>query len=257
MDEISGALVGIALVLTAVFLPMSLFGGSTGVIYRQFSITIVSSMVLSVLVALIFTPALCATILKRPNAHGKRGFFGWFNRNFDRANRKYIGVVRRAISHPILSFLVFAGVLAVLAVVFLRIPDGFLPDEDQGVMFAQVVGPPGATSVRTQQVLDDVANYLRKDEASNVLGVFEVNGFSFGGHGQNSGLIFVKLTDWSQRPGERNTGAGDCRPCDGAFQDRSRTRRCSPSRRPRCWNSATPPASISSCWTKTMPATTS
>jgi multidrug efflux pump len=204
MDEISGALVGIALVLTAVFLPMSLFGGSTGVIYRQFSITIVSSMVLSVLVALIFTPALCATILRRPKGHGKRGFFGWFNRNFDRGNRGYVSVVRRAIGHPVLSFLAFAGVLAVLAVVFLRIPGGFLPDEDQGVMFAQVVGPPGATSVRTQQVLDDVATYLRTSEASNVLGVFEVNGFSFGGHGQNSGLIFVKLTDWNQRPGERN-----------------------------------------------------
>jgi multidrug efflux pump len=204
MDEISGALVGIALVLTAVFLPMSLFGGSTGVIYRQFSITIVSSMVLSVLVALIFTPALCATILRRPKGHGKRGFFGWFNRNFDRGNRGYVSVVRRAIGHPVLSFLAFAGVLAVLAVVFLRIPGGFLPEEDQGVMFAQVVGPPGATSVRTQQVLDDVASYLRTNEASNVLGVFEVNGFSFGGHGQNSGLIFVKLTDWNQRPGERN-----------------------------------------------------
>ena len=205
MDEISGALVGIALVLTAVFLPMSLFGGSTGVIYRQFSITIVSSMVLSVLVALIFTPALCATILKRTEEHGKLGFFRWFNRNFDRANRKYISVVRRAIGHPILSFLVFAGVIAVLAAMFVRLPTGFLPDEDQGVMFAQVVGPPGATAVRTQKVLDDVADYFRRDEASNVQGVFEVNGFSFGGHGQNSGLIFVKLTDWSQRPGARNT----------------------------------------------------
>jgi multidrug efflux pump len=204
MGEISGALVGIALVLSAVFLPMSLFGGSSGVIYRQFSITIVSSMVLSVLVALVFTPALCATILRRPAAHGKRGFFGWFNRNFDRGNRQYIGFVRRAIRRPVLSFMAFAGVVAVMAVVFMRIPTGFLPDEDQGVMFAQVVGPPGATSVRTQQVLDDVANYLRTEEASNVLGVFEVNGFSFGGHGQNSGLIFVKLTDWSQRPGERN-----------------------------------------------------
>jgi multidrug efflux pump len=204
MGEISGALVGIALVLSAVFLPMSLFGGSSGVIYRQFSITIVSSMVLSVLVALVFTPALCATILKRPDAHGKRGFFGWFNRNFDRGNRQYIGFVRGAIRHPVLSFVTFAGVVAVMAVVFMRIPTGFLPDEDQGVMFAQVVGPPGATSVRTQQVLDDVANYLRTEEASNIVGVFEVNGFSFGGHGQNSGLIFVKLTDWSQRPGERN-----------------------------------------------------
>ena len=205
MDEISGALVGIALVLTAVFLPMSFFGGSTGVIYRQFSITIVSSMVLSVLVALIFTPALCATILKRPEEGARRGFFGWFNRNFERGGRRYLGGVRRAIAHPILSFLAFAGVVAVLALVFLRIPTGFLPNEDQGVMFIQVTGPPGATSVRTQQVLDEVANYLRHDEASNVQGVFEVNGFSFGGQGQNSGLVFVKLTDWDVRPGARNT----------------------------------------------------
>jgi multidrug efflux pump len=204
MDEISGALVGIALVLSAVFLPMSLFGGSTGVIYRQFSITIVSSMVLSVLVALILTPALCATILRRPKQAEKRGFFGWFNRNFNRANHRYIGGVKLAIDHSVLAFLAFAGVIAILAVVFMRIPTGFLPDEDEGVMFAQVVAPPGAASERTQQVLDDVSDYLRKDEASNVQGVFEVNGFSFGGRGQNSGLIFVKLTDWSERPGERN-----------------------------------------------------
>src|ERR1700733_7291802 len=204
MDEISGALVGIALVLTAVFLPMSLFGGSTGVIYRQFSITIVSSMVLSVLVALIFTPALCATILKRPKEHGKLGFFRWFNRNFDRANRKYIGAVERAIAHPILSMSIFIGIVAVLALVFVRIPRGFLPDEDQGVMFVQVTSPPGATNVRTQQVLDDVADYFQKSEAGNVQGVFEVAGFSFGGRGQNAGLIFVKLKDWSDRPGDQN-----------------------------------------------------
>jgi len=204
MDEISGALVGIALVLTAVFLPMSLFGGSTGVIYRQFSITIVSSMILSVLVALIFTPALCTTILKRPKKGGKRGFFGWFNRSFDRGNRRYVGVVKLAIAHPIRSLSAFAGVIAALVVVFVRIPGGFLPDEDQGVMFAQVVAPPGATSIRTQQVLDEVSDYLRTDEAKNVEGVFEVNGFSFGGRGQNAGLIFVKLKDWSERRGEQN-----------------------------------------------------
>ncbi|MEJ0096277.1 MAG: efflux RND transporter permease subunit [Methylocella sp.] len=204
MDEISGALVGIALVLTAVFLPMSLFGGSAGVIYRQFSITIVSSMVLSVLVALIFTPALCATILKRPKKGGKRGFFGWFNRNFDRGNRRYIGGVKWAIRHPVFSLLAFAAITATLVVVFLRVPSGFLPDEDQGVMFAQVAAPPGATSVRTQQVLDDVSDYLRTDEANDVQGVFEVNGFSFGGRGQNAGLIFVKLKDWKDRPGDQN-----------------------------------------------------
>ncbi|MCL2430805.1 MAG: efflux RND transporter permease subunit, partial [Alphaproteobacteria bacterium] len=204
MDEISGALVGIAVVLSAVFGPMSLFGGSTGVIYRQFSVTIVSSMALSVLVALIFTPALCATILRPTKAGPRRGFFGWFNRNFDRGNRGYITVVKRAIARPLLSLSLFAAVLAVLAVVFVRIPGGFLPDEDQGVMFAQVVTPPGATTVRTQQVLDDVYDYFRKEEGNNVEGVFEIGGFSFGGRGQNSGLIFIKLKDWDVRPGPHN-----------------------------------------------------
>ena len=204
MDEISGALVGIALVLTAVFLPMSFFGGSVGVIYRQFSVTIVSSMVLSVLVALIFTPALCATILKPPQEGGRRGFFGWFNRKFDAGNRRYIGGVKRVIGHPVISFVVFAGIVAVLVIGFLRVPGGFLPDEDQGVLFVQVTAPPGATAIRTQQVLDDVSDYFRKDEASNVEGVLEVTGFSFGGQGQNSGLGFIKLKDWSDRPGDTN-----------------------------------------------------
>ncbi len=208
MDEISGALVGIALVLSAVFLPMALFGGSTGVIYRQFSVTIVSSMVLSVLVALIFTPALCATILKPAKPGGRRGFFGgffgWFNRSFDSSNRRYVSIVKRAIAHPVLSMALFIAVTAVLAVVFVRIPGGFLPDEDQGVMFVQVTAPPGATTVRTQQVLDDVYEYFRTQEANNVQGVFQVNGFSFGGRGQNAGLLFIKLKDWEERPGPRN-----------------------------------------------------
>ena len=204
MDEISGALIGIALVLTAVLLPMSFFGGSTGVIYRQFSITIVTSMILSVTVALIFTPALCATILKPSEDGKKRGFFGWFNRKFDAGNRRYVGGVKRIVAHPVISLAVFVGIVAVLVVVFLRIPGGFLPDEDQGVLFVQVTAPPGATSVRTQAVLDEAADYFRKDEASNVEGVLEVNGFSFGGQGQNSGLLFIKLTDWSKRPGADN-----------------------------------------------------
>ena len=204
MAEISGALVGIALVLTAVFLPMSFFGGSVGVIYRQFSITIVTSMVLSVMVALIFTPALCATILRRPKEGGKRGFFGWFNRMFASGNRRYIGGVERMIRAPKISLLVFGALVAVLVVVFLRIPGGFLPDEDQGVLFVQVTAPPGATAVRTQEVLDQMANYFQREEAGNVMGVLEVNGFSFGGQGQNSGLGFIRLKDWSERPGEAN-----------------------------------------------------
>ena len=204
MDEISGALVGIALVLTAVFLPMSFFGGSTGVIYRQFSITIVASMILSVLVALIFTPALCATILRPPKGGQRRGLFGWFNRTFDAGNRRYVGVVKRVVAHPLPSLLLFGGIVAVLVVVFLRIPGGFLPDEDQGVLFIQVTGPPGATAIRTDEVLDEVADYFRKSEASNIEGVLTVDGFSFGGQGQNSGIAFVKLSDWSKRPGAAN-----------------------------------------------------
>ncbi len=204
MDEISGALVGIAIVLSAVFGPMSLFGGSTGVIYRQFSVTIVSSMALSVLVALIFTPALCATILKPSKGAAKRGFFGWFNRNFDRGNRGYVSLVKRTIAHPFLSMTFFLAVTALLAAVFVRIPGGFLPDEDQGVMYAQVVAPPGATVTRTKEVLDQVYDYFSKEEAGNVEGVFEITGFSFGGRGQNSGLVFIKLKDWDQRPGPQN-----------------------------------------------------
>ena len=204
MSEISGALVGIALVLTAVFLPMSFFGGSVGVIYRQFSITIVTSMVLSVGVALIFTPALCATLLRPPKEGGKRGFFGWFNRMFDAGNKRYIGGVKAVIGHRVIALLVFGGIVAALVVLFLRIPGGFLPDEDQGVMFVQVTAPPGATAIRTQQVLDDINDYFQKEEAGNVEGVLEVTGFSFGGQGQNSGLAFIKLKDWSDRPGAQN-----------------------------------------------------
>ncbi len=207
MDEISGALIGIAMVLTAVFLPLAFFSGSTGVIYRQFSITIVASMLLSVAVALLFTPALCATILRPPKrgTGRQRGPFGVFNRGFDRLNRNYVRGVHGAIARPLVSLLVFAGIVSVLVVLFLRIPAGFLPDEDQGVMFVQVNAPPGATSSRTQKVLDDAYNYLKTHEAANISGVFEVNGFSFAGAGQNVGLMFVQMTDWSKRPGANNT----------------------------------------------------
>ncbi len=204
MSQISGALVGIALVLTTVFLPMAFFGGSTGVIYRQFAITIVTAMVLSVAVALIFTPALCATLLKRPdrNAGPRRGFFGAFNRGYDSTSRFYrhrvLGILRR----PVTFMVVFAGIVVVMAVIYLQIPGGFLPDEDQGVMFVQVSAPPGATSGRTQAVLNDVVSYLRKE--LGVEGVFAVNGFSFGGHGQNAGMAFVNLKDWADRPGAKN-----------------------------------------------------
>ena len=202
MAQITGALVGIATVLSAVFLPMAFFGGSTGVIYRQFSITIVSAMVLSVATALMFTPALCATILKRPK-HGatKNRLFTWFNRNFDRNADRYRGGVGRIIGRPRLWMIGFLGIVAAMVLVFLIIPGGFLPDEDQGVMFVQITTPPGATSNRTQEVLDEVGNYLLHDESKVVSGVFEVNGFGFAGHGQSSGICFVRLKDWNDRPG--------------------------------------------------------
>ena len=205
MDQITGALIGIALVLSAVFLPMAFFGGSTGVIYRQFSITIATAMTLSVLVAIFFTPVLCATLL-RPHkpGQGKRGPFGWFNRGFDRTTGLYVRGVRGSMRRPVRMMAVYAALLAGLGFAFLRLPGGFLPNEDQGIAFAQVIAPPGATSERTQAALDELSRYLREEEAGVVESVFTINGFSFSGRGQNAGLAFIKLRDWDQRPGAEN-----------------------------------------------------
>jgi len=208
MSEITGALVGIALVLSAVFLPMAFFSGSTGVIYRQFSITIISAMVLSVLVALIFTPSLCATLL-RPRvaeAHEReRGFFGWFNRGFNRMNRGYVRGVKHVTGRRKPYLLVYVLIVVAMGVLFIRVPRSFLPDEDQGILFVQVVAPPGTASELTQQALNEARDYFLQDEKALVSGVFTVNGFSFGGHGQNAGLVFVRLKDWSERPGAQNS----------------------------------------------------
>ena len=191
MDQITGALVGIVLVLVAVFIPMAFFTGSTGVIYRQFSITIVSALVLSVLVALIFTPALCATILapvEKGHQEKKRGFFGVFNRSFRATNRAYESGVQHVVGRTLVYMLIYGGIVAAMAFLFVRVPSSFLPDEDQGIMFVQVNTPPGATVSRTEAVLDDVRNFFLNDEKDSVEGVFTVAGFSFGGHGQSSGL---------------------------------------------------------------------
>jgi multidrug efflux pump len=207
MDQITGALVGIALVLTAVFLPMAFFTGSTGVIYRQFSITIVSAMVLSILTALIFTPALCATILtpvEKGHQEKQTGPFGLFNRAFRRSNNVYESGVKRVVRWPVPFGLVYALLLAALAYLFLQVPTSFLPDEDQGIMFVQVTTPPGATVERTQAVLDRVREYFMGTEKAVVAHVFTVTGFSFGGRGQSSGLAFVDLKPWSERPGAKN-----------------------------------------------------
>ncbi|MGL5334318.1 MAG: efflux RND transporter permease subunit, partial [Aeromonas veronii] len=202
MTQITGALVGIALVLSAVFVPMAFFGGSTGAIYRQFSLTIVSAMVLSVLVALILTPALCATLLK-PMKHGefgaKRGFFGWFNRAFDAGTNRYQSGVRKVIKQGVRYCLIYGAMLAVLAVLFMRMPTSFLPEEDQGVIMSMVQLPVGATKQRTEVVLADMRDYFLKNEKDNVDSVLTVSGFSFAGSGQNAGMAFIKLKDWSER----------------------------------------------------------
>jgi multidrug efflux pump len=201
MGQIQGALVGIALVLSAVFLPMAFFGGSTGVIYRQFSITIVSAMALSVLVALIFTPALCATLLKpvAPGHAQKRGFFGWFNRSFERGVQGYERGVRAILTRKAPYLLLYVVILGVMAWMFTRIPTAFLPEEDQGVLFAQVQTPAGASAERTQAVVDQMREYLLDDEKDTVKSVFTVTGFNFAGRGQSSGMAFIMLKPWGER----------------------------------------------------------
>ncbi len=200
MDQITGALVGIGLVLAAVFLPMAFFGGSTGVIYRQFSITIATAMGLSVFTAIFFTPALCATILK-PHKPGQteKGFAGWFNRGFGRLTRGYTRFVTGSLRRPVRMLLVYGALLGALAFGFMRLPGGFLPDEDQGIAFVQVVAPPGATASRTQAALDELTAYLREEEHDTVASVFTLNGFNFSGRGQNAGMAFVRLRDWEDR----------------------------------------------------------
>jgi multidrug efflux pump len=207
MGQITGALVGVALVLSAVFVPMAFSGGAVGAIYRQFSLTIVAAMVLSVLVALILTPALCASLLKPiPKGHHieKRGFFGWFNRAFDNSRERYHDGVRRVIARPLRWLILYGLLLGVVAVLFLRLPTSFLPDEDQGSILIQVQTPPGTTLERTQKALDDVSNYLLQEESTVVESTFEVAGFSFAGRGQNSGLVFARLKDWDLRKAEKN-----------------------------------------------------
>ncbi|MDI6529364.1 efflux RND transporter permease subunit [Pseudomonas otitidis] len=207
MGQIQGALVGIALVLSAVFLPMAFFGGSTGVIYRQFSITIVSAMALSVLVALVFTPALCATLLKPVHGghHEKRGFFGWFNRTFDRSVRGYERGVRSILTRKLPYLLMYVVILGVMAWLFTRIPTAFLPEEDQGVLFAQVQTPSGASAERTQVVVDQMREYLLTQEKDTVKSVFTVTGFNFAGRGQSSGMAFIMLKPWNERPGAEHS----------------------------------------------------
>ncbi|MCK9469488.1 MAG: efflux RND transporter permease subunit [Porticoccaceae bacterium] len=206
MHQIKGALVGIGLVLSAVFVPMAFFGGSAGIIYRQFAVTIVIAMGLSVLVALIFTPALCATILKAPKPgelHEKKGFFGWFNRNFDRGTRRFERGVGAMIRHRGRYLVIFLLIVVGTGWLFKQTPAAFLPDEDQGMMLVEVRMPANSSGERTERVLAQVRDYLLQEEPA-VISLQAVNGFNFAGRGQSSGIAFVQLKDWSERtaPGQ-------------------------------------------------------
>jgi multidrug efflux pump len=202
MGQITGALVGVAVVLSAVFVPVAFSGGAVGAIYRQFSVTIVSAMLLSVFVALSLTPALCATMLKA-RADGEtaptHGFFGLFNRSFDRARDGYVGGVRGVIRRSGRWLIIYAAVIVAVGVLFVRLPTGFLPVEDQGVAYIQVQTPPGATQGQTWLALGDVTQYLRTQESAAVEAAFEINGLNFAGRGQNQGLLFLRFKDWSLR----------------------------------------------------------
>lgn len=203
MMEITGALVGITTVLSAVFVPMAFFGGSVGVIYRQFSVTIVSAMVLSVVVALILTPALCATILRPPKPHEeKKGIFGWFNRALERGTDAYHSGTSAVLRRPRRGLIAFVVIIATAGVMFTRLPSSFLPEEDQGILMVVTQLPVGATADRTQRVLDRVTRHFLDHEAKAVDGIMTVTGFSFSGSGQNVGMAFVRLKDFAERKGQ-------------------------------------------------------
>jgi multidrug efflux pump len=200
MDEITGAIIGIALVLTAVFIPMAFFGGSTGIIYRQFSITIVSAMLLSALVAIVLTPALCATMLKPINHQKKRrGIGAAFNRGFDRTTKAYTSTIGALLKWPLPVVVMFLVVVGGCAWLFTKLPNSFLPQEDQGVLLTIVQTPVGATTPRTDEAVKKVEAYFRENEKDNVDVVFGVLGFSFSGSGQNNAIVFTKLKDFALR----------------------------------------------------------
>ena len=202
MGQVQGALVGIALVLSAVFVPMAFFGGTTGAIYRQFSITIVTSMILSVLVAMTLTPALCATLLKplaKGQHHGRKGFFGWFNQSFTRTSLKYERGVGKILISSGRWLLLYMGIIGIMAFLFFRLPTSFLPQEDRGVFTTQVQLPPGSTQQQTLQVVNKIEQYYLTQEKDTVTSVFSTIGSGPGGNGQNVARLFVRLKDWNER----------------------------------------------------------
>jgi len=211
MKQISGALVGIALVIGAVFMPMAFFGGSAGIIYRQFSITIITAMGLSVLVALIFTPALCATMLKEhtrdQKMKKKTGFFSWFNRNFERNAGRYEGSVAKTLRNPKRTFLIYALLLVGVALMYRHLPSAFLPDEDQGLVIVQIQTPANSSAERTELVLKKLRTYLLEEEKSGVVSAFSLSGYNFAGRGQNSAVMWVRLRPFEDRTSSKDSAA--------------------------------------------------
>lgn len=202
MGQIQGALVGIAMVLSAVFIPMAFFGGTTGAIYRQFSVTIVSAMVLSVLVALILTPALCATLLKPLNKgehHGQRGFFGWFNRVFNASASRYETFVGKILHRSLRGLLLYVLLLGGMVFLFLRLPTSFLPQEDRGMFLTSIQLPSGSTQQQTMKIMKKVEDYFFTHEKDTVSSIFATVGSGPGGNGQNVARMFIRLKDWKER----------------------------------------------------------
>ena len=199
MGQITGALVGVTTVLTAVFIPMAFFSGSTGAIYRQFSVTIVSAMVLSVLLALTLTPALCATLLTPASAeqHARRGFLGAFNRMFEKSNAGYSATLARVVAKPARWMIAYALIAGIVALLFVTLPSSYLPEEDQGSIMVSVSAPVGTPASSTLKTVQAVEQYFLKQPA--VAHIMTVNGFSFNGQGQNNAFAFVQLKDWGQR----------------------------------------------------------
>ncbi|RYX95962.1 MAG: efflux RND transporter permease subunit [Comamonadaceae bacterium] len=200
MGQISGAIIGVTVVLIAVFVPLAFFSGSIGNIYRQFSAVMVTSIAFSAFLALSLTPALCATLLKPVEAghsHEKKGFFGWFNRKFARTAKGYEGLVSRILKRAARYLIIYAAIIGVVVLIYSRLPTSFLPGEDQGTMLVNVQLPPGATLERTRTVMEQVEGFiLKQPEVQSMVGVL---GFSFSGQGQNAALAFVTLKDWSER----------------------------------------------------------
>ena len=208
MDQITSALIGIGLVLSAVFGPMAFFAGSTGVIYRQFSVTIIASMLLSVVVALILTPVLCASLLK-PVTKGHesaenaiwflRPFFSWFERKFSWIRNRYLDVVKHSLGKKFRYLVIYIGIVSLVGFLFMRLPTGYLPDEDQGVLLSQILMPTGSTLEQTQDVANEVQRYFQENEKDTVASCMTIAGMGFSGRAQNNGMVFVKLKDWELR----------------------------------------------------------